>query len=58
MARRAAACRKRVRLVERADAWLWEPNAVLNGKPPIAVIHTTAGHRAVIAELKRLDYSR
>ncbi|MET0985645.1 MAG: MbcA/ParS/Xre antitoxin family protein [Steroidobacteraceae bacterium] len=44
--------------VERADAWLREPNVVLNGQPPLAAIETLEGHRAVVAELKRLDYNR
>jgi uncharacterized protein (DUF2384 family) len=44
--------------IEEADAWLATPNAALAGKTPEAAIATPAGHRAVVDELKRLDYSK
>lgn len=44
--------------VEQADAWLEEPNAVFDGRPPIVTLETVEGHRAVVDELKRIDYSR
>ena len=44
--------------VEQADVWLREPNVVLGGKSPAAALATAAGHRAVIDELKRIDYSK
>jgi uncharacterized protein (DUF2384 family) len=40
-----------------ADAWLQAPNTVLGGMRPIEAIATTDGHRAVVSELKRIDYS-
>ena len=44
--------------VERADAWLREPNAVLGGQSPLVAIETVEGHRAVVSELKRIEYSK
>lgn len=41
-----------------ADAWLHAPNEVLAGQMPAIALATTEGHRAVVNELKRLEYAR
>ena len=44
--------------VERADEWLGRANVVLDGQAPVEAIETVEGHRAVVAELKRIEYTR
>ena len=44
--------------VAAADEWLRQPSVVLDGRAPIEAIETVEGHRAVVAELKRIEYER
>lgn len=40
-----------------ADAWMQKGNPVLGGRSPLEAIATPEGHRAVVNELKRIEYA-